>query len=155
MDYLVKLDQEEDYDSMCKLMVTPDGMEEVSLVFPGYNVKVLISAFMVKNFPDVYTDEELQSSAKSITRCMLEINHEEISKIYQKYFKCFSEWRKNDIEVLKVSLELQKATFHDMIENDPADEADEQWNDGIQINMQTLDTHIDKLDVYSKTPPKS
>ena len=155
MDFLAELNEEKDYDKMCSRMVEKTNIGCVSLLFPGYNAKVLLTAFMVKNFPDVYADEELIGQAGGLCGALLSIDHLEVSKIYQKYFETFLEWRQKDILNLKMSIEVQKETLRSVAETEPADEADEQWNEGIEMNIQTLDKHLEKLDNYSKTPPKA
>ena len=155
MDFLADLNGEKDYDTMCKKLMEAPNVGCVSLLFPGYNAKVLLTAFMVKNFPDVYADQELLAQADTLCKALLSIDHMEVSQIYHKYFETFSEWRKKDILNLKISLEVQKETLRSVAEPEPSDEADEQWNEGIEMNIQTLDKHIEKLDNYSKTPPKA
>ena len=41
-----------------------------------------------------------------------------------------------------------------MTEHDPVDDAEEQWNHGVKINIKKIDNAIKMLDIYGKTPPK-
>ena len=154
MEFLDKLNVEQDYDKMCSLLVSANNTSSITTLYPEYNAKVLLTAFMAKNFPDVYADENLLKQAGGICKALLEVDHFTLSKIYHEYLQTFSDWRKNDIILMKTAIELQKETLRSVADPDPSNEADEQWNKGIAMNIQTLDKHIEKLDNYSKTPPK-
>ena len=153
MDFLVELSQEKDYDIMCEKLMSRENVGCVSLLFPSYNVKILLTAFMIKNFPDVYPDKELQECAETVCQALTNLDHLNMSKIYAKYFEIFTKWRQNDIKNLKTSIELQKETLNTMKEEDPSDEADQQWNDGISQNVETLEKHLKKLENYAQSPP--
>jgi len=153
MEFLAEVNVECDYDKMCTLLVSAHHIGCVSLLFPGYNAKVLLTAFMIKNFPDVYADEILLGMAGEVCSALLGVDHMKLSKIYYEYFMTFSDWRKNDIIKMKTAIELQKETLTSVKDPDPSNEADEQWNEGIAINIKTLNIHIGKLDTYSMTPP--
>jgi hypothetical protein len=153
MEFLDELNVEQDYDKMCSLLVSANNTSSITTLYPEYNAKVLLTAFMIKNFPDVYADENLLKQAGEICKALLKVDHFTLSQIYHEYFQTFLDWRNNDICNLKTSIELQKETLRSVAEPEPSDEADEQWNEGIEMNIQTLDKHIEKLDTYSKTPP--
>ena len=154
MEFLEKLNTEQDYDEMCSLLVSVSNTTDIVSLYPEYNAKVLLTAFMVKNFPDVYADENLLRQAGGVCKALLEVDHFTLSTIYHEYLQTFSDWRKNDIILMKTAIEVQKETLRSVADPDPSNEADEQWNKGIAMNIQTLDKHIEKLDNYSKTPPK-
>ena len=154
MEFLEELNTEQDYDKMCSLLVSVSNTTGIVSLYPEYNAKVLLTAFMVKNFPDVYADENLLKQAGGICKALLEVDHSTLSQIYYEYLQTFSDWRKNDIIKMKTAIELQKETLRSVADPDPSNEADEQWNKGIAMNIKTLDKHIEKLDNYSKTPPK-
>lgn len=155
MDFLSKVNSEADYDIMTQMMTNKSELETIHTLFPEYNVKVLMTSFMIKNFSEIFNVEpELLQSATNISEYLINLQHEKLSKEYPVYFNKFTEWRKNDIDDLKSQIELKRDVYQEVIEKDPQNSADEEWNEGVAKSIRDMETRLDDLDKYSKTPPK-
>ena len=153
MDFLKSLQNEQDYDSMCKKLVEY-GNSGIDEIFPEFNTKVLLSSFMLINFKEVYQlGDEIVESSNIICTSMLNLDFKSLTDEYKNFHDLFTDWRKHDITLLKVSIEDQKTALAETATS-PKDEADEMWNTCVSNSLDKMDTHIITLDEYSKTPPK-
>jgi len=156
MDFLNNLNNETDYDQMATRLVSKEGFADIKTLFPGYNIRVLLTAFMFKNFREVFDiPDALFEKTQCITEILLGIQHEKLNKEYPIYFEMFTTWRNDDITKLKESIEGHKSIYGTMLEEEIKDEADQQWHDGVSSSIALMEKHIDVLDEYSKTPPKN
>ena len=153
MDFLKDLQNEHDYDSMCKRLMDY-GKSGIDEIFPEFNTKVLLSSFMLINFKEIFKlNDEIVKSSTLISTSMLNLDFETLSNEYQNFHNLFTMWRKEDITFLKSSIEDQKVALADTATS-PRDEADEQWNQCVSESLKKMDDRITILDEYSKTPPK-
>jgi len=153
MDFLKDLQNEQDYDSMCKKLMDY-GKSGIDEIFLEFNTKVLLSSFMLINFKEIFKlNDEIVKSSTLISTSMLNLDFETLSNEYKNFHTLFTEWRNHDITVLKVSIEDQKTALQETATS-PKDEADEQWNHCISESLDKMNSHITILDEYSKTPPK-
>ena len=157
-DYLIKLNLERDYDEMMGLLLNKEGIEHLNLYFTGLNIKVLLSAFLIRNFHDYFLlteDDELTQYSKQICEFIMNKDREKVGDMYKDFYESFVQWRDHDIRGMKQEIEGAKTQLEDMLtEEEPVDDAEVQWNKGVNINMKIMDNTIKLLDIYGKTPPK-
>ena len=157
-NYLIKLDLERDYDEMMKLMLDKNEIENIKNFFKDVNVKVLLSSFLMKNFYNYFSLSEnhnLIKCSKELCKIILNKDLKSFEKVYKSFFNLFTSWRNNDIREMKQEIEEARGEIEKiMTEHDPVDDAEEQWNHGVKINIKKIDNAIKMLDIYGKTPPK-
>jgi len=157
MEFLRELQDEKDYDIMSVKLTQGDKISRVREIFPKYNTRVLLSAFMVHNFQEVLDiPDNLFEKSEEIINILLGINNPpKLENVYPEYFKIFNEWRNDDINKMRNDIQIHKIIYNSMLdETPPRTEADRQWHQGISQSIELFDKHMDKLDNYSKTPPK-
>ena len=157
-NYLNRLDLERDYDEMMKLMLDKDEIENIKNFFKDVNVKVLLSSFLMKNFYNYFSlseNHDLIKCSKELCKIILNKDLKSFEKVYKSFFNLFTSWRNNDIREMKQEIEEARGEIEKiMTEHDPVDDAEEQWNHGVKINIKKIDNAIKMLDIYGKTPPK-
>jgi len=157
-NYLIQLNLERDYEEMMKHLLDKEGVESVNSFYEGINTKLLLSSFLIRNFYKYFllTDrDELVKISKEICKNILENDKEKVNKNYHKFHSLFVQWRDYDIRAMKHEIEGARTQLENiMTENPPADDAEEQWNEGVAINVKIMDNTIKMLDIYGKTPPK-
>jgi hypothetical protein len=155
-DYLIKLNLERDYDSMMRLMLIKENVEEIKNFFEGLNTKVLLSSFLIKNFYDYFLldkNDNLVKSSINISQHLLEKNLEKVGEEYRNFYTLFVNWRNEDIDGMKSEINSAKTQLETMVTEEPQDDADEQWNTGVKISMEIMDNTVKMLDTYGKSPP--
>ena len=151
MEFLGELNDEKDYDLMSVKLTQGDRIEGVRTLFPRYNTRILLSSFMIRNFNKILDiPDDLVNKSEEIIGFLLGTGVADITIIYPIYFRLFNEWRNDDINKLKDTIEIHKIIYDSMLDEIP----DKEWHDGVSNSMNIMDKHIDKLDTYSKTPPK-
>ena len=156
MELLLTLNDEEDYDNMCTKLRDKEVIVQATTFFPHYNVRVLLTAFMLKNFRIVFDiSDELFELSKLISDAVVTLNYDILNKEYTRFFALFSEWRHGDIEKMKSTIQVHKDIYTSLLDEEVKDEADEQWHEGVSNSIDIMNKHIDVLDEYSKTPPKN
>ena len=147
---------EEDYDIMCTKLRDKDIIAQATAFFPHYNVRVLLTSFMLKNFRIVFDiSDELFELSKLISGAVVTLNYDVLNKEYTRFFTLFSEWRNTDIENLKSTIQVHKDIYTSLLDEEVKDEADEQWHEGVSNSIDIMNKHMDVLDEYSKTPPQN
>ena len=155
-EYLSKLDLERDYDTMLQLMIQMDNVKCVSYFFTGLNTKVLLSSFLIKNFHDYFLldeNNEFLKMAKTISESILQKDLEKVGQSYKKFHELFIEWREEDINGMKDEISSAKVNLENMVLTETRDDADEQWNEGLAINMKLMDNTVEMLNKYGASPP--
>ena len=155
-DYLTRLDLERDYDEMMKLMLNNDEVENVKSFFVGLNSKVLLSSFLIKNFHDYFLldkNNNLVISSTTISNSMLEKNLQKVGEEYKTFYELFIQWRNEDIDGMKTEIDAAKSQLETMVTEEPKDDADEQWNKGVEISVKIMDNTVRMLDKYGSSPP--
>ena len=155
-EYLSKLDLERDYDTMLQLMIQMDNVKCVSYFFTGLNTKVLLSSFLIKNFHDYFLldeNNEFLKMAKTISESILQKDLEKVGQSYKKFHELFIEWREEDINGMKNEISSAKENLENMVLTETRDDADEQWNEGLAINMKLMDNTVEMLNKYGASPP--
>ena len=151
MEFLGELNDEKDYDLMSVKLTQGDRIEGVRTLFPRYNTRILLSSFMIRNFNKILDiPDDLVNKSEEIIGFLLGTGVADITIIYPIYFRLFNAWRNDDINKLKDTIEIHKIIYDSMLDEIP----DKEWHDGVSNSMNIMDKHIDKLDTYSKTPPK-
>lgn len=152
---LEDLNSEKDFEKVKKMLLDV----EKSFQLDDLNTRVLLSSFLFKNFREYYLlneNDELYQLSLVITKNLLEKNYEKVFKTYEKYFEKFSEWRRNDIEMMKSEILGARRILSDMkVEGENLDDAEKQWNQGLAMNMNKMKTTENLLDIYGKSPPSS
>ena len=69
-------------------------------------------------------------------------------------FCCLNTWRDDDIARIKDTIDIYKHVYGSMLDSPVESEADQQWHDGVTQSIHIMEQHIDKLDNYSRTPPR-
>jgi hypothetical protein len=155
-DYLTRLDIERDYDEMMKLMLNNDEVENVKSFFVGLNSKVILSSFLIKNFYDYFLldkNNNLVISSTTISKLILEKNLQKVGEEYKTFYELFIQWRNEDIDGMKTEINAAKSQLETMITEEPKDDADEQWNKGVEINVKIMNNTVRMLDKYGSSPP--
>ena len=157
MEFLKELNDEKDYDLMSVKLTQGDRVNTVNTMFPQYNTRVMLSSFMIRNFNKILDIPEnlLEKSEEIINILLGTIVHSELENVYPEYFKLFNDWRNDDINKLKDTIEIHKIIYNSMLDipQEPSP-ADQQWHDGVSQSIDIFDIHVARLDNYSKTPPK-
>ncbi len=155
-DYLTRLDLERDYDEMMKLMLNNDEVENVKSFFVGLNSKVILSSFLIKNFHNYFLldiNNNLVISSTTISKLILEKNLQKVGEEYKTFYELFIQWRNEDIDGMKTEINAAKSQLETMITEEPKDDADEQWNKGVEISVKIMNNTVRMLDKYGSSPP--
>ena len=154
-EYISKLNLERDYNEMINLLTDVEGFNTVKEQYPNFNTKILLSSFLIKNFKDYFMIneyDEVYRDAKIIVESIL--SHQQLQQQeYDKFFNSFSTWRNEDIKGMRQEINSAQANLQNMLMDDPQDDADEQWNQGLQINMNIMKTTDSLLKKYGESPP--
>lgn len=154
MDIITEIDKTDDIAAVMEMAVDKKLLIAMEMAFPSYNKRVLISSILLKNFKEFYeVDDETFESAKVVSGYLL--TGAIPTSDYNTFFGLFSKWRVTDITKLKTEITTARASVLEVRENDPKDEADEQWNTGIDGSIQLMDKRIAQLDDFSISPPQS
>jgi len=154
MDILTEIDKTDDIAAVMEMAVDKKLLIAMDRAFPNYNKRVLISSILLKNFKEFYeVDDETFESAKVVSGYLL--TGAIPTSDYNTFFGLFNKWRVTDITKLKTEITTARASVLEVRENDPKDEADEQWNTGIDGSIQLMDKRIAQLDDFSISPPQS
>ena len=157
-DFLIQLNLEKDYDHMMVLLLDKDGLKNVKNYFIGLNSKVLLSSFLIKNFYEYFLlteNDELVKVSKVTCNFIMNQDLENTQKNYKNFYDLFVQWRDHDIRGMKEEIQSAKGELEGMMtEDEPVDDAEVQWNEGVKINMKLMDSTMKMLDIYGKTPPK-
>ena len=155
MEFIRSLYSETEYDKIMVNMCNRDGIDQVKVLYPRYNVKVLLSAILLKNFSEYFIiqqSDEIFKKCDLVCKHLLAGNRMGLSQVYPSFIRDFNRWRADDISCMKKEIE----SAHEAITNmkiDPIDEADEQWNKGIDINSRLMENTVKLLDIYGSSPP--
>ena len=147
---------ENDYDQMCVKLTNRNLTHELGIKFPNTNPRILLSAYMIKNFAHSIGTIEDELLEASIVLCnKVSIFHEkDIQKDYTNFSKLFKTWREKDL--LLMSEDVQNMTIHlrnTIIEN-PMEDYDIQWNSGVEQSIKHMDNTLQDIEILSKSPPK-
>ena len=152
---LEDLNSEKDFEKVKKILMDV----EKSFQLGDLNTRVLLSSFLFKNFREYYLlneNDELYQLSLVITEKLIEKKYKKVFETYERYFEKFSEWRKNDIEMMKSEILGARQTLSDMkVEGENLDDAENQWNLGLVMNINNMKTAENLLDIYGKSPPTS
>ena len=152
---LENLNSEKDFEKVKKILMDV----EKSFQLGDLNTRVLLSSFLFKNFREYYLlneNDELYQLSLVITEKLIEKKYKKVFETYERYFEKFSEWRKNDIEMMKSEILGARQTLSDMkVEGENLDDAENQWNQGLVMNLNNMKTAENLLDIYGKSPPTS
>ena len=157
-DYLTKLNIERDYDEMMKLMLMKDEVEHIKNYFEGLNSKVILSSFLIKNFHDYFLldiNNNLVISSITISNYMLQKDLKKVGEEYKNFYELFIKWRQEDIDGMKTEINAAKTQLGTMVTEEPKDDADEQWNKGVEISVKIMDNTVKMLNKYGASPPIS
>ena len=117
--------------------------------YPSLNARIVLSAFIFKNFKMVCTSE-LKTYAKEICVALLQNSHDVVYSTYPLYFSSFVSWRSKDIEQMKGDINMCSSQLAQMVIKEPKDEADVQWNDGIARNITVMHQKMEVLEELSE-----
>ena len=144
--------EETKFDILTTLLQDKDVISHVHSKYPQYNPRVLLSSVVLYRFPtELHVHTTLSELAIMIWTSIFQ-NQDIPSQLYDEYFTEFNRWRTLDINHLKHEIESGKALL-DSMKTEEGDEADKQWNDGINLNIEVMEDCEDKLDILSQSPP--
>ena len=157
-EYLTQLNLERDYEEMLKHLLNKEKITRIENYFTGLNIKVLLSSFLIKNFHEYFlltAQDNLVKNSKKICEHIMNKDLENTQINYKDFYDSFVNWRDFDIRCMKAEIQNAKSNLENILtENEPEDDAEEQWNEGVKINMKIMDNTVKMLDIYGKTPPK-
>lgn len=152
---LEELNLEKNFEKVKKLLI----VIEKDFKLGDLNTRVLLSSFLFKNFRGYFLlneNDELYKLSKDITEYLIQKKYKKVFEVYDIYFEKFSEWRKNDIEMMKSEISAASEQLSDMkVDGDDLDDAEKQWNNGLAMNIKNMKTSEKLLNVYGKSPPSS
>ena len=157
-DYLIQLNDEQDYERMMNLMLIKEEIEIINSFFVGLNSKVLLSSFLIKNFYDYFLldkSDKLVESSTTISNYLLQKDLKKVREEYRTFYELFIKWRNEDINGMKSEISSAKSQLETMVMEDPKDDADEQWNKGVEISVKIMDNTVEMLNKYGSSPPIS
>ena len=155
-DYLKQLNEEQCYEKTMKLMLNKEEVDNVKSIFIGLNIKVLLSSFLIKNFYDYFlldNNSNLVKSSRTISDYLLKKDLQKVGEEYRTFYELFIKWRNEDIDGMKTEIMSAKSHLGTMITTEPKDDADKQWNKGVEISVKIMDNTVKMLNKYSSSPP--
>lgn len=152
MEFIKKLYDETDYDKLINKLLEFDNVKLIKDKYPSLNERVLLTCFTINLLNE--GNSELQQSSRRLADSLVNDMYEEVIKEYSTFFELFTIWRKEDIQGLKSEISSAQTSLSTMLVEEETDDAEKQWNEGIQINMKIMDNTVSLLDKYGKSPPK-
>jgi len=152
-----RLHGETDYGVAMGLLLDKELIEHVRNKYRGMNPKILLTAFLIKNFPqemDIPGDHALTDMAKGIVDAIMSEDMGTLGRVYPTFFEDFNKWRARDIHLLKSQIMLMKTDLDNTKAPNIQDEADQQWNDSVDMSQRVLSSASDQLDIFASSPPK-
>ena len=152
-----RLHGETDYGIAMGLVLDKELIEHARNKYKGMNPKVLLTAFLIKNFPqemDIPGDHALTDMARGIVDAIMSDDMDTMGIIYPTFFEDFNKWRARDIHLLKSQIILMRTELDNTKAPDIQDEADQQWNDSVDMSQRVLSSASDQLDLFASSPPK-
>jgi len=152
-----RLHAETDYGIAMGLVLDKEFIEHVRNKYKGMNPKVLLTAFLIKNFPqemDIPGDHALTDMAKGIVDAIMSDDMGTLGMVYPTFFEDFNKWRARDIHLLKSQIILMRTELDNTKAPDIQDEADQQWNDSVDMSKRVLSSASEQLDLFASSPPK-
>ena len=149
MEFLRQLDAQEEFNAMCAMLQTSSNVAGLYEMFEGHNPKVLLSSFMIKNFCDMFPTHLVQE-ARVVTKIIFENKIKSSQKNLKHFEKVFSEWKFQDLENLKNSITLKKFQMESLAVHE-MDEADRQWNEGVELSIKTMGESLKLLDSFASS----
>jgi len=155
--YIRELDLEQsDYENMIRLLTDKENFDRVKTAFGEHlNTKVLMSSFLIKNFNEYFgivRTDHLYQTASSVASS-LRFGGVVVNEEYTAFFDAFTEWRSIDIREMRREIVEATENLHQMVVDEPRDDAEEQWNQGVAINVRIMDTTDSLLKKYGESPP--
>lgn len=157
-NYITRLDLELiDYENMIRLLTDTEGFDFVKNGFGAVtNPKVLLSSFLIKNFGEDYfgltADDPLYRSATKVASS-LRFGGVVVQSEYIDFFDAFTDWRVNDIREMRHEISSATDNLNQMMVDEPRDDAEEQWNQGVAVNLRIMNTTESLLKKYGESPP--
>ena len=151
-DYLEELLITTDHDRLISQLMDFDIINELKELFWGFNIRILLSSFMIVNCRDVYSiniDDPIYILSEKMIDYLISVDIENVSKLYREYYNCFNKWRENDIDHMMNDITEAHTSFSEMLTSEEVPE----WDNGIKVSMSILTDANNVLDKYSKSPP--
>ena len=157
-EYLVDLELEKtDYVNMIKLLTHKEKFDTVKDTFGDrVNTKVLLSSFLIRNFGKNYFGiDESQPLYQTASHVALSLRFGGVivEEEYTAFFDAFKEWRAIDIREMRREIAEATENLRQMVVDEPRDDAEEQWNQGVTINLKVMNTTDNLLIKYGESPP--
>jgi len=144
MEFVHRLNVETDYTVMCGILVQCSNASAVTQMFEGYNTRIALSSFMVKNFASMFP-RDLVSHGTVLANNISSNNFVSFEKDYNIFKKVFFEWKQEDIQNIRDQISSTVESVEAMTIDSPRDEADRQWNEGVALNLENLEKSRDTL----------
>jgi|TARA_B110000046_G_C12963468_1_gene385590 hypothetical protein len=149
---LMALDNLSDYDMLTFKLKEICLVSKTKEMYPLFNPKLLLSTVMItKHGNEMHMPEELQTLASDLWKNMMIPNA--CLDSYEKFVDAYLEWRTDDINDLKSSIEGGIESLSCIKENNEKDYADEQWNVAIDTSINVMKDKLGELEIFSKSPP--
>ena len=157
MDIIELLKRENDSEKIKKCILNKNLILFINENFKA-NPKILLTCFLFyKNSEEfsISKNSKLYKYAKELTELLLEYKEiDKINLIYKDYEEEFVKWKNDDLDEMIDDISNTKDSFLNMLIENPSEVFDIQWNEGINKNIKTMDESLEKLDYFSKSPPK-
>ena len=146
---------ETDYDNMCLRMRDKNLIFTLKTQYPDMNPKLLLSAFMIKNFAKHIGTIECELLNASITICNAIMKQtKDIQNEYVYFSQLFKTWREKDLMLMSQDVQNMTSTLHKTFIENPTVDHDLQWNHGVEQSIKHMNKTLHDIDLFSKSPPK-
>lgn len=148
---------ETDYDSCTLMMVNTDLIAHIKRKYVSHNPRVLLSSLLLRRFHkelDIPDGHPIIDVASKVAKGLVDNDTETVNREYNVFFQLFNKWRSGDIELMKTQIKETRVKLHDTLVDEVKDDADQQWNEGVNTSVSRLKWYENKLDEYGKSPPK-
>lgn len=148
---------ETDYDTCTLMLVNTNLIDYVKRKYVSHNPRVLLSSLLLRRFHkelDIPDGHPIIDVASKMAKALVDNNTETVNQEYTVFFELFNAWRSGDIKLMKDQIKHTRERLHDTLVDDIKDDADQQWNEGVNTSVSRLKWYENKLDEYGKSPPK-
>lgn len=148
---------ETDYDTCTLMLVNTNLIDYIKRNYVSHNPRVLLSSLLLRRFHkelDIPDGHPIIEVASKMAKALVDNNTETVDQEYTVFFELFNTWRSGDIKLMKDQIKNTRERLHDTLVDDIKDDADQQWNEGVNTSVSRLKWYENKLDEYGKSPPK-
>ena len=132
MEDLIKCD---DFEAFTKLIMHKDIVQLVNERHPRCNPRDLLSSGLICKFPDIVhaTPDVIVHSERVFSK----ITHNEPVEPSDEYFSTFRKWKTEDAQKIQAEITEGVQMLQGLVV-DAKDEADDEWNKGVEKSIQHI-----------------